>query len=153
MPPHIRTSNSTGPEPTSFTAMLWELVGPNRSHASVKKKEHNPNFWVQTSSGGVRVLHTWSGWGPKSSVCPSKPTQTKPFGRISRIFVGISRGCPKIGRTPKGTYSSSGRSRHLLETPLSEPLLRTLLRTRFYCKTHSRPPSQNPSENPSQNPS
>ena len=53
-----------------------------------------------------------------------------------------------LGRTPKGAYSSRGRSRHLLETPFSEPLLRTLLRTLFYCKTHSRPPSQNPSENP-----
>ena len=53
-----------------------------------------------------------------------------------------------IGRTPKGAYSPTGRSRYLLETPFSEPLLRTLLRTLFYCKTHSRPPSQNPSENP-----
>ena len=52
------------------------------------------------------------------------------------------------GRTPKGPYSSRGRSRHLLETAFSEPLLRTLLRTLFYCKTHSKPPSQNPSENP-----
>ena len=37
----------------------------------------------------------------------------------------------KIGRTPKGAYSTRGRSRHLLETPFSEPLLRTLLRTPF----------------------
>ena len=53
-----------------------------------------------------------------------------------------------LGCTPKGAYSTRGRSRHLLETPFSEPLLRTLLRTLFYCKTHIRPPSQNPSENP-----
>ena len=53
-----------------------------------------------------------------------------------------------LGRTPKGAYSTRGRSRHLLETPFSEPLLRTLLRTLFYCKTHRRPPSQNSSENP-----
>ena len=52
-----------------------------------------------------------------------------------------------LGCTPKGAYSSRGRSRHLLETAFSEPLLRTLLRTLFYCKTHRRPPSQNPSEN------
>ena len=31
---------------------------------------------------------------------------------------------PLIGRTPKGAYSTRGRSRHLLETPFSEPLLR-----------------------------
>ena len=37
---------------------------------------------------------------------------------------------PRIGHTPKGAYSTKGRSRHLLETPFSEPLLRT--------------PSQNP---------
>ena len=49
-----------------------------------------------------------------------------------------------LGRTPKGSYSPRGRSRHLLETPFSgNPLLRTL----FYCKAHSRPPSQNPAEN------
>ena len=57
-----------------------------------------------------------------------------------------------IGCTPKGAYSTRGRSRHLLETPFSEPLLRTLLTTLFYRKTHSRPPSQNPSKNPSPEP-
>ena len=41
-----------------------------------------------------------------------------------------------LGRTPKGSYSPRGRSRHLLQTPFSEPLLRTLLRTPFYCKNH-----------------
>ena len=65
--------------------------------------------------------------------------------KYSRIF-GLYR--IAIGRTPKGAYSTRGRSRHLLETAFSEPLLRTLLRTLFYCKTHRRPPSQNPSENP-----
>ena len=34
---------------------------------------------------------------------------------------------PVLGRTPKGAYSTMGRSRQLLETPFSEPLLRTLL--------------------------
>ena len=62
-------------------------------------------------------------------------------------FVFLLNGS-KIGRTPKGAYSTRGHSRHLLETAFSEPLLRTLLRTLFYCKTHRRPPSQNPSENP-----
>ena len=58
----------------------------------------------------------------------------------------------KIGRTPKGAYSSRGHSRHLLEIAFSEPLLRTLLRTLFYCKNHSKTTSQNPSENPSPEP-
>ena len=56
------------------------------------------------------------------------------------------------GRTPKGSYSPRGRSRHLLETPFSEPLLRTLLRTLFYCKNHRKTTPQNPSENPSPEP-
>ena len=64
------------------------------------------------------------------------------------VFVRERKKNTQIGRTPKGAYSTRGRSRHLLETPFSEPLLRTLLRTLFCCKTHRRPPSQNPSENP-----
>ena len=53
-----------------------------------------------------------------------------------------------IGRTPKGAYSSRGRSRHLLETAFSEPLLRALLRTLFSVKPIEKgPPSQNPFEN------
>ena len=35
------------------------------------------------------------GWGPKSSVCPSKYRETKLFGGIPRDFAGISRECPK----------------------------------------------------------
>ena len=38
---------------------------------------------------------------------------------------GAQRGFFSV-RTPKGAYSTRGRSRHLLETPFSEPLLRTL---------------------------
>ena len=68
--------------------------------------------------------------------------------RIWKNFMQENFGLIFLGRTPKGAYSTRGRSRHLLETPFSEPLLRTLLRTLFYCKTHRRPPSQNPSENP-----
>ena len=35
------------------------------------------------------------GWGPKSSICPSKPGKSNFFGGISRDFAGISRRCPK----------------------------------------------------------
>ena len=35
------------------------------------------------------------GWGPKSSIWPSKPGKSNFFGGISRDFAGISRGCPK----------------------------------------------------------
>ena len=45
----------------------------------------NPNFLVRISSGGVGVFHV-NGWGPKSSVCPSKPRKTKLLGGISQDF-------------------------------------------------------------------
>ena len=35
------------------------------------------------------------GWGPKSSVCPSKPRKTKLFGGIFRDSAGISSGVPE----------------------------------------------------------
>ena len=35
------------------------------------------------------------GWGPKSSVCPSKPRESNFFAGISRDFAGISRKRPK----------------------------------------------------------
>ena len=57
----------------------------------------NLNFLVRISSGGVGVFHV-KGWGPKSSVCPSKPRETKLFGRISQDFAGISREHPKSWR-------------------------------------------------------
>ena len=63
-----------------------------------RKKSTNPNFWVRIFSGGVGVFHA-KGWGPKSSVCPSKPGKWNFFGGISRDFAGISRGCPKSLRT------------------------------------------------------
>ena len=67
---------------------------------------------------------------------------------LSILSITCIRSMLSIGRTPKGAYSTRGRSWHLLETPFSEPLLRTLLKPLFYCKTHRRPPSQNLSENP-----
>ena len=41
------------------------------------------------------------GWGPKSSICPSKPGKSNFFGGISRHFAGISRKCPKSLRKKK----------------------------------------------------
>ena len=48
-----------------------------------------------------------NGWGPKSSVCPSKPGKSNFFGGISWDFVGISRRCPKSLRK-KSLCSSFG---------------------------------------------
>ena len=45
-----------------------------------QKRNPNPNFLVRIFSGGVGVFHG-KGWGPKSSVCPSKPGKVKLFER------------------------------------------------------------------------
>ena len=50
-----------------------------------RKTKPNPDFWVRISSGGVGVFHV-KGQRPKSSICPSKPRETKLFGGISRDF-------------------------------------------------------------------
>ena len=57
-----------------------------------RKRNPNPNFWVRISSGGVGVLHV-KGWGPKSSVCPSKPGKPNFFGRI---LLGQPGGARKV---------------------------------------------------------
>ena len=48
-----------------------------------RKRSPNPNVLVRISSSGVGVFRV-KGRGPKSSVCPSKPRDTKLFGGTSR---------------------------------------------------------------------
>ena len=55
------------------------------------------------------------GWGPKSSVCPSKPGKPNFFGGISRDFAGISRRRPK---------SSSKKSLCLIFLPYNRRISR-----------------------------
>ena len=84
----------------------------------VRKRNPNPNFLVRISSDGVGVFHV-KGWGPKSSVCPSKPWKTKLFGGISRNFrTDISGGARKVLEKkvcvqfcPLNMNNSSGLSR------------------------------------------
>ena len=71
-----------------------------------RKRNPNPNFLVRIFSSGVGVFHV-NGWGPKSSICPSKPGKSNFLGGISRDFAGISRGCPKSLRK-KSLCSISG---------------------------------------------
>ena len=64
------------------------------NYCQARKKNPNPNFLVRIFSSGVGVFHM-NGWGPKSSIRPSKPGKSNFLGGISRDFAGISRGCPK----------------------------------------------------------
>ena len=80
-----------------FSSFLWRKVPRKILQDQARKRDPNPNFLVRISSGGVAVFHV-KGWGPKSSVCPSKPRETKFFGGISRDFAGIPgifRGYPE----------------------------------------------------------
>ena len=59
-----------------------------------RKKEPKPKLLVRISSGGVGVFHV-NGVGPKSSVWPSKPRESKLFGGISRDFCRDIPGAPE----------------------------------------------------------
>ena len=63
-------------------------------HFSGTKNEPKSKLLSPIFSGGVGAFHV-KGWGPKSSVCPSKPRESNFFGGISRDFAGISRKRPK----------------------------------------------------------
>ena len=58
------------------------------------KRNPNLNFLVRRFSSGVGVFHV-NGWGPKSSIRPSKPGKSTFLGGISRDFAGISRRRPR----------------------------------------------------------
>ena len=66
-----------------------KLQGGRTASLQGKKRNPNPNFLIQIFSGRVGVFHV-KGWGPKSSVCPSKPRETKLFRRdIPRFCLDI----------------------------------------------------------------
>ena len=69
---------------------VWGL-SPCSRH---EKRTQTLTFESRILSGGVGVFHM-KGWGPKSSVCVSKPGTSNLFGGMSRDFAGISRRCPK----------------------------------------------------------
>ena len=58
------------------------------------EKEPKPKLLSPDIFWWVGVFHV-KGWGPKTSVCPSKPRESNFFGGISRDFAGISWNRPK----------------------------------------------------------
>ena len=79
-----------------FTAAYKSQGRPKTTTTTISgtKKEPKPKLLSPIFSGGRGVFHM-NGWGPKSSVCPSKPGKSNFLGGISRDFAGISRRCPK----------------------------------------------------------
>ena len=53
------------------------------ANVQARQRSPNPNFLVRISSGGVGVENV-KGWGPNSSVCPSKPGKPNFLGGFGR---------------------------------------------------------------------
>ena len=70
------------------------MNGGNNRICQARKRNPNPNFSVRISSGGVGVFHV-KGWGPKASVCPSKPRETS-CPDIPRHLPGCPGGVRKV---------------------------------------------------------
>ena len=63
---------------------------------SGKKNEPKPKlFWSGYLRGGVGVFHVGGGGGPKSSIRPSKPRETKLLGGKSQDFCRDFPGAPE----------------------------------------------------------
>ena len=71
-----------------FLETLWGPLVPISAYYQGGKRNPNPNLLVRIFSSGVGVFHV-NGWGPKSSIRPSKPGKSSFWGGISRDFAGI----------------------------------------------------------------
>ena len=73
------------------------------------------------------------GWGPKSSVCPSKPGKSNSLGGISRDFAGISRRRPKSLRKKSFVFN--------FWAPISQEQKK---KAHKHKETHRTPPNSDP---------
>ena len=89
------------PKPPSLPILLPEH-GSERSQG--RKRNPNPNLLVRIFSGGVGVFHV-KGWGPKSSVCPSKPRE-KLFWRDIPGFCWDTPGVPEKFEEKRFVFNS-----------------------------------------------
>ena len=82
--------------PFQGSVLVFFCSGPKKGHKSGTKKEPKPKLLgPDIFRWGGGLPREREGWGPKSSVCPSKPREPNFFGGISRDFAGISRKRPK----------------------------------------------------------
>ena len=90
-----------GPLRQGEDALQQELSKQLHSHLEPDlpsgPSEHLPSNLIGVEfSGGVGVFHM-KGWGPKSSVCPSKPGKSNIFAGIyPRILLGYPGGARKV---------------------------------------------------------
>ena len=97
----------------TFLSNFWMSVCEVLNQA--RTKSTNPNFWVWISSGGIGVFHV-KGLGPKSSVCPLKPRETKLLGRISWDFCRDIPAVPEIWERNRVKFPFPNQSSQMLIT-------------------------------------
>ena len=103
--------------PLALRLKTLQLNSPkNQCHHSIKfglanvseekgtQTVETQTFWSGYLRLAVGVFHV-KGWGPKSSVCPSKPRETKLLAAYPGTFAGISR--QKIPNPLLNTINSS----------------------------------------------
>ena len=100
---------------------------------SGRKKEPKPRLSkVRIFSSGVGVLHM-NGWGPESSIRPSKPGKSNFLGGISRDFAGISRGgAEKFERKKSLCSISVPKNSHQISLKKSRNFHRRASAVNFY---------------------
>ena len=72
--------------------LMSRLCPPPRGRFREEKRTQTQTFLVRIFSGGLGIFHV-KGWGPQSSVCPSKFRETKLFG-LPRDIPGFCRAIP-----------------------------------------------------------
>ena len=82
---------------TPLLQFCSRLPGSQASRIFNQARKTNPNlnFWARIFSGGVGDSHT-KGWGPKSSVCPSKPGKSNFLAGYPGILPGYPGGARKV---------------------------------------------------------
>ena len=93
-----------GHQKNVYVLCVYFFSPPSKPFCQTRKRSTNPDFGVWIFSVGVEFFHV-KGWGPKSSVCPSKPGKPNFFCGISRDFAWISRRCPKSLRNKKSVFN------------------------------------------------
>ena len=88
-----KTRQGTQKQRIFTLAELHEILRKEKKNVRQEKGTQTQTF----SSGYLGEVEVFQvkGWGPKDSVCPSKPKETNFLVGYPGIFAGISRRCPE----------------------------------------------------------
>ena len=87
---------------TGFSGNQLPDYCSRNSFGRARKKSTNPQFWIRIFSGHMK------GWGPKSSVCPSKAGKSNFLAGYPGILLGYPGGTPqkKVWEKKKFVFNS-----------------------------------------------